>query len=188
MTVVATVKTNNSVLMAADSFMGDGNRLMRDTEPKIWRNGDFLFGAAGDVRVMQAIRYAYAAPDHPEAMNIDAYMIWTFPQALRTFLDDHGFLVEEDTKRRRAELELLVVYQGRIWEIDGDVSAVEVPEVFNAIGSGSEVCRAALHALKGREAPRDVLLKAMEITAYHVRSVCGPFVIEEVKIPAPSVS
>lgn len=176
MTVIAAVKTNNGVLMGADSYMADGSRQLRDCQPKLWRVGEALYGAAGAVRVVDAVRNGFAVPEQGADESDETYMRWTFTRALRRFLQEHELLKDDGEGRRTAELELLIVLHGRIWEIDGDLTAVEVSEVFNAIGSGSDVCRAALHALKGRASACDMLREALAITEQHVTSVCGPFV------------
>ena len=57
MTVIVAVRDGGKVLLGADSATGGGYDCTASVEPKLFRNGVFLFGITGSWRLGQLLRY-----------------------------------------------------------------------------------------------------------------------------------
>lgn len=174
MTVIAAIISGDRVLMGADSFIQEGNRLLCDTQSKLWRLGDMVMGGSGRLLVADAIQYGFRLPPVPEGQSEDAYMRLTLPDTLRGYLQERGLMyTPEGENLETCEASLLIGWRGRIWEVDGNLSVCETVEPYNAIGSGGDIARTALHCLPG--SPRERLAGALEAAAQFSVTVSAPF-------------
>lgn len=178
MTVIAAIVEQGRVLMGGDSHIADGDRVLRDTSGKVWKTPDMVIGASGSLNAADAVRYGFAFPD-PAEESEDRYMRLTVPSALGVFLGERGLMREDESKNSRVDLNLLIGWRGRLWEIDQDLTTVETLEPFGAIGSGGTVARTALACLKDLLPPRERLDQALGLAARYAKNVSGPFAVLE---------
>ena len=160
--VAGIVKKDGRSWIAGDAFAGSADEYRVTNTPKIARiKSGTMIGFAGLFRSGQLIFDAWMA--HPE------WSVWDFSRE---------FVIED------SEWCLLVISEGKMYEVQGDLSVMEIGgekcgSVFHAIGSGSA---SALGAL-ARDHRDDVsLIEALDISSRFSPSVRGPFSILETKV------
>lgn len=174
MTLIAATVHNGKVHMVGDTYTGFGATVERDTREKVWIVGDKVIGAAGNVRPILVFRYGFQFPDQPEGQDDDTYMRFTFPQALRTHMQEHTHVgLNEDGEL--LGFSLLIGWRGRLWQVSGDLCVTESACGYTAIGSGAMVGLGALHVSRLQGGPYAALRVAAEAAALLAEAVRGPF-------------
>jgi ATP-dependent protease HslVU (ClpYQ) peptidase subunit len=155
MTVVAAIVSPTGAWMGADSLASDEELASTTSSPKIARFGNLLLGFAGSWRAGQQFLKAAGKNANP---------------TLDQLLDN----VETDDK----EWSLLVIEQGKIYEVNGDRGIIEARKVkgyaYGAIGTGAS---AALGALYANHTDESDLMIALEAAQEHTTNVRGPFTV-----------
>lgn len=155
MTVVCAIVTPQGAWIGADCLASDDDLASTTSSPKVARFGNLLMGFAGSWRAGQQFFRAAGKNANP-----------TLEQLL-----DH---VETDDK----EWSLLVVENGRLFEVNGDRGIIEARKVkgyaYGAIGTGASVALGALYASHDDES---ALMMALEAAQEHTPNVRGPFAI-----------
>lgn len=169
MSAIVGIADGKHVHMAADSEYEDGNRKIRDTRPKLFRVGELLIGASGDLRVALAVHYADWLPPYAGG-DEDAYMRLAVLDALRALLKERELLTDEESP----SFGLLVGWRGRLWEIDPHFTATAPPAGFAAIGSGGAPAWGALYSRRALALP-EALKMALEAAAEYGACVSPPF-------------
>ena len=177
MTTILAVQGNGWAVVGFDSRISteDTNRvstLGRGVE-KITRNGDYLIGAAGDVRAINLLSYAFNPPK-PEDLTgtkLDRFMTTKFIPALRKCFEDQGYAVKGSDEGAVHNSTVLVVVNGTIYEIDSDYAWARDTYGIYAAGSGGDYALGALHGMFGPsrelhiEKTKAYVRKALEVGA-----------------------
>ena len=193
MTTIIGIQGDGYALMVGDSRISD---IGRDGEVmytstlgggvnKITNNKQCLLGAAGDLRAINLLAYAFAPPVPPvgAGKRLDAYMTLKFIPELRACFDLHGYsLPERDSSQHVAEhgSTILVAVNGVIYCVDSDYSWIIESSGIFAIGSGAQYALGALQALSGgkkldlQQAKR-MALKAIAIAAKYDPGTGAPY-------------
>lgn len=170
MTAIAGFVQGAHVYMGCDSAITAGDIRCRTTEPKIWRQGNILIGAAGDGRCIQLIRnYWKPLPTH----DLFDFIIQEGVVELQSILKAHRAPTV-------GEVELLIATKSRLVSVDPWWHVMERPDKIDAVGSGGQVALASLLTSSNKTAPKIRLRKALEISASLVNSVEGPFLLEKI--------
>jgi len=149
------------MLLAGDSAVGSSSTC---AEPKVWRRGNVLVGAAGGCRacnVVEALQFATYTGGDPYHFVRDE-----FAQALAGAFRATG--------APPAGLSVLVAVGGALVEIDDEFGVTQPGRDYTAIGCGADVALGALHALR-RLKPKARAMQALEAAAAHHGKVKGPF-------------
>lgn len=141
---------------------------------KIFSVGNVLFGFTGSYRLGQLLQYRLELPQAHVDQNLEQYMNIGFIDSVRSTLKDHGYLHVEDNEES-LEGEFLVVFSGRIFTVQSDLSILESMDKFEATGSGEDYARATMHCLTafGVEDSHLILTEAIETATKYVPSVGG---------------
>jgi ATP-dependent protease HslVU (ClpYQ) peptidase subunit len=139
MTCVAGIVHDGKVTIGGDSAgvcPVDGKLQLRK-DPKVFRNGEYLIGVSGSWQVNHILRFT-RLPDGNAVSSVEPFM-----HMVKAFLP----AVKEAVQGCTDEFELLVGFHGRLFHVynTGQVSEEQAP--YEAIGSGDQVARGALHAL-----------------------------------------
>lgn len=146
MTVIAAVVRDGHVHMGADSDSAADSMLFPSQNQKLFRNGEFLFGASGGIRAAQIVRYAFVPPELPEQIapqDLHGFMVTQFVPPLLSILTD-GEALSREKGAADSDTRFLVGARGELFEVDYDFNVGWYKD-HAAIGSGGNVALASLH-------------------------------------------
>lgn len=176
MTCIAGIAHEGRVYIGGDSATLSGWLLQRTQSPKVFRNGEFLIGVTGTMRLTQILRYHLVVPPQAED-DQEAYMVKVFAEAVRTCLKAQGW-AKVDNNREESEGAFLVGYRGGLYSVYSDYQVFRSLDGVDACGSGREYALAAMYVLAGLP-PRERIERALEASAYYCIGVSAPFQVLE---------
>lgn len=147
MTTIAAVQGEGWAVVGYDSRVSviePAGRIytMSKATGKLVKNGEYLIGTAGDLRVLNLMAYVFKPPAIPRAnTNLDKFMITNFVPALRACLEENAV-----SKDGECGADLIVVVRGKIYELGGQFEWCEDARGIYSIGSGSDYALGALYA------------------------------------------
>lgn len=147
MTTLAAIQGPTWVVVAYDSMVAEdgGRRYILPAElGKITQNGEYLIGAAGDLRAINLVSHNFTPP-HPDpsarGAELDHFMATKFIPSLRKCFDVGGY-----GKDNAHESQLLVVVNGTAYELGENFDMVRDKRGIYALGSGSHYALGAMFA------------------------------------------
>lgn len=176
MTTIIGVEFNNRAVVLADSrVVGESKIYNHPDMVKIVDTGNFIIGAAGDVRALQVVIHTWKPPIllAKDRNNLFAFMIAKVVPSLKQLLTDSGILDSKssDDKDSDFELQLIIAVNGQLFEIDSDFAVSRNESGYYGIGSGGDY---ALGALYSGATPED----AMAIAAQLDNKTAEPFIMK----------
>lgn len=176
MTGIVGMVADGAVWLAGDrAAVTDSHYFATVTEPKVFRNGDYVMGFTSSFRMGQILQYRLTPPEPPsDPAELHRFMTTTFADAVRAALKDAGWLKVEH--HREASGCYLVGVRGRLFAADDDFNFLSREDGFDACGSGVSVALGALFAtaLAGLE-PADRLRRALAAAQRYTATVREPF-------------
>lgn len=154
MTAIAAVAHRGRVWIAGDSALVCDDRVIYTASPKVWRVGEMVVGAAGDVAYLAAIgrvQWPNRAQD-------------SWPR-IREALEAAGVPPDEG--------ECLIGHRGKLWE--ATTALYPIAGTFAAIGTGAAYCVGAL-AVSRLDPPARVR-EAVRVARDHCTTVGGRIVV-----------
>jgi hypothetical protein len=181
-TVVVGLAHNGAVWFGADSRAEDdcaGGRLL--AQPKVWRRGPYLIGAAGSMRFADVVRHEVTLPAPPSRASHRHVAVVVVP-AIREALKAAGYRLQSrgSDGGEDAGGELLVGFNGRVFSIDGEFQVQEERSGFDCVGSGASTALGALHATPGLP-PRQRVIRALEAAELFAVGVRRPWRILQLR-------
>ena len=184
MTCIVAMAHAGVVHMAGDSMLttGEGLRFRTDM-PKVWVQGEFIFGGAGTFRPLQLLRHRFKPPEPNPREESMAYLACGFTDALRDVFSGDGWTPgagDNEPPDAFREFAVLMGYHGLLYGIDSTLTVHRFDQPFVATGAGAEVALGAMHALhplvmNEERSPRDALIQALEAAETYIANVGGPF-------------
>jgi ATP-dependent protease HslVU (ClpYQ) peptidase subunit len=168
MTIVCAVEDANGVVMACDEQASTSNRKFQGEASKLFRNGEYLFGTCGDIRMAQLLRYALEPP-YVDTWDVDRHIATRFTDAVRACFEEGGWQRTEDGAARGGHF--LVAVKGRVYEVEDNYQFFRNAEGIYTVGSGDEVAVGAMHALRDRD-PETRVRAGVEAAIAHTTG-CG---------------
>ncbi len=115
---------------------------------KIVKNGDYLFGVAGDFRAINILSYVFTPPPTKgeTGINLDRFVTKNLIPAMRTCFESQGYATKGAESKEQAEQgsTILVIVNGVVYEIGGDYSWVRDQSGVYAFGTGGQFALGAL--------------------------------------------
>jgi ATP-dependent protease HslVU (ClpYQ) peptidase subunit len=171
-TIIGVEYANRCVILGDSRIVGDSKIYSHPDMVKVVTNGNFIVGAAGDVRALQVILHTWKPPTAvaKDKENIFQFMISKVVPSLKQQLNDYGLL---DTKSSDKEFELyvLIAFNGNIFEIDSDFAVSRSDSGYYGIGTGGDYALGALYAGATPE-------QAASIAALNDSKTAEPFITE----------
>ena len=171
-TIIGVEYANRCVILGDSRVVGDSKIYSHSDMVKVVTNGNFIIGAAGDVRALQVILHTWKPPAAvaKDKENIFQFMISKVVPSLKQQLNDYGLL---DTKSSDKEFELyvLIAFNGNIFEIDSDFAVSRSDSGYYGIGTGGDYALGALYAGATPE-------QAASIAALNDSKTAEPFITE----------
>lgn len=147
MTTIAAVQGKGWAVVGYDSRVTDDSRtyVLPKDQGKVVENGEFLFGAAGDMRAINLMGHVFRPPT-PAAddygTKLDKFFASKFIPALKSCFDaaQYGEKGEQDSH-------IIVVVRGVIYDVGANYDWCRDVHGFYAVGSGSQFALGALNAM-----------------------------------------
>lgn len=151
-------------------------------DPKVFVNGDFLFGFCGSFRMGQLLAHAFKPPRRHPDDDPYKFLVTEFIDNVRKCLKDGGYARIENNVEEGGTF--LLGYAGRLFRIEDDFQVGEPADGYDACGCGEDLARGALHALmpNAEMSPATKLRIALEAAQHHSAGVSAPFTF--LKLPA----
>lgn len=177
MTCIVAIKKDGAVYMGADSAAVGGLSLTVRADPKIYKNGDYIFGFTSSFRMGQLLGHAFVPPFPYKhlGLTIEKFMSTVFVDAVRKCLKDGGY-ARKDNETESGGL-FLVGFEGRIFRIDSDYQVGESSHDFESVGCGSDIALGALWALHEDVPPSARIRVALAAAEQFSAGVRGPFLV-----------
>jgi hypothetical protein len=173
-TCIAAIAEEGRVWIGADSAGVSGWSLTIRRDPKVYRNGQFIFGFTDSFRMGQLLAYALAPPERSPDTSVERFMATTFVDAVRQCLKDGGYAKREHETETGGTF--LAGYQGRLFRVCGDYQVGEAACGYDACGCGEDIARGSLFTSRGLVAsPEDRLRLALGAAESFSAGVRGPF-------------
>jgi len=177
MTAIVGLTDGKTVWIGGDSAGCSGSDLSVRADPKVFRNGEFVFGFTSSFRMGQLLRYKFTPPKHRQDQDIFEYMATAFVDGIRQCLKDGGFAKKENETESGGTF--LIGYCGRLFAVEGDYQVMECADQYDAVGCGANIARGALFASADSAISPEVrVLLALRAAERHTASVRGPFRVE----------
>ncbi|QJE74527.1 hypothetical protein HHL28_16940 [Aerophototrophica crusticola] len=179
MTCIVGLVDNGTVWLGGDSAGVAGLDISLRSDPKVFRNGNFLIGFTSSFRMGQLLRFRLAPPPRRPDQDLFRYMVCDFVEAVRVCLKDGGFA------HRSNDVEtggfFLVGTEGRLFSIQDDYQVSEFNRGYHAIGCGAAYAMGSLYTTKGED-PEGRVRKALETAEHFSGGVRAPFRIESLSM------
>ena len=180
MTAIVGYTDGATMVVGADSLSTSGCEAIVLPDPKVWRAGDVLMGAAGSLRALQVARYGLCAPSARSGDVVPMEGLYRWANDYRNML--HTLRTPVDGKDDPA-LYVLIGWRGAFYEVQGSGGIVSFPGAIGATGCGGPEARAAIWALIQPLpsayvvgfAPRLLVQRGLEAAAAFNTHVRGPF-------------
>lgn len=183
---------SNNVVIGGDSAAVAGHDVSIVSHPKVFKNGDFVFGCTTSFRMMQLIQFKFIPPMYNNRVGFNwgvenstgideellKYMATLFVDELRKCMEAGGFLYVENKQESGGQF--LVGYKNRLFKINSDFSVLEYSDGYCAAGVGENYALGALKILDQhckKMSSKDKVTIALESAAYFSGGVLGPFVV-----------
>jgi ATP-dependent protease HslVU (ClpYQ) peptidase subunit len=157
MTTIIAAQGDNWAVIGYDSLVSDEagrSFVLGRGSSKIVKNGQYLLGAAGDVRAINILAHVFNPPKANELVGVrlDKFITSKFVPALRACFEDQGYAPQQSKETAQHGSVVIVVVNGTAYEIDEDYSWVrDVTGVYTA-GTGGDFALGAMYAmLNGKE-------------------------------------
>lgn len=128
-------KPSGTIFMGSDRIVCDGMGKGLLSQPKIFKNGEFLIGSAGYVRGLNLLEYVFEIPDI-QGENITKYMVKDFIPALIKCCQENNFYEKKNDRVENLQ-EILVGVRGHLYSITGGFEVSEVMNQYSTVGYGA---------------------------------------------------
>lgn len=199
MTTIVAVQGPSWSVVGFDSQVTEGEQrryTMSRGSSKVVKNGEYILGAAGDVRAINILAHSFRPPAIGDLVGIklDRFMTSKFVPALRKCFEEQGYAASTKETKEIAEQgsTVLAVANGVIYVIGEDYSWVRDTTGVYSFGSGGDFALGALFAL-GADTPQSsssmmttekLIRKALAVAARLDPGTGSPFHVVSQSAPA----
>jgi ATP-dependent protease HslVU (ClpYQ) peptidase subunit len=152
MTVIAGIRNEDHLILAADSCGVVGNEIIYITTPKVFSLGRCIVGVSGSYRLQQIVQYL--VPMQPPKTGQLAWFVRKYSSDLRAAAEKHGGLDED----KEIDGKILIGCDGVFYRVDSCGAIVPLAQPYASIGSGSDYALGVIHASYETSADRASLL------------------------------
>jgi ATP-dependent protease HslVU (ClpYQ) peptidase subunit len=136
---------------------------------KLFKNKNYLIGYTGSVRHGQVLGPKFFEPPTN---------IYDFPDAAREKFIESGCILTTENNQQVHGSNILIGFNGRLFEVLIDFQINEVSGDFTSIGSGSQYAMGSLFATKKWKSPEKRIINALDCAKEYVGSCGKPYTIE----------
>lgn len=176
MTAIAGIVEDGKVWIGGDSAGVGGLSMQTRTDPKVFINGECVFGYTSSFRMGQLLEHEFSPPTPYEGESGMAYMVKRFIPAVKACLRAGGFQTSDDGQDIGGTF--LVGYRGQLYEIASDYQVARVRQTYHACGCGADLVLGSLHATNEFDLkPKERIIMALNAAVEFSAGVRGPFSI-----------
>ena len=178
MTCIVAIIKDGDIYMGADSAAtDDSGTIQRRKDAKIFKNGNFIIGCCGSLRMAELLRFSFAPP-RQTIKDVYRYMCTIFINAVRKCLIHGGLTKIHSNVEEIEDSSFIVGYRGRIFIIDEDFQVGELHHHYASIGSGEDIAYGSLFTSSDLESPEERIMFALCAAEEFNNTVRKPFVLE----------
>jgi hypothetical protein len=189
MTSIVAISTEEGVYLGGDLAGSNGHNIGEVSQSKVFCVGEFLVGYSGSFRAGQIVEYSWSPPDRILGVCDYNYLVLQIIPSLMVILEGSGFGGYDGTEVKGGNF--LLVYEGRVYEVQEDYSILEWVQPVVCLGSGGDVtesiCTGMLvvneHLTKNKKLKGpEIIATALTLTSHKIASVSGvgPILFQEV--------
>jgi ATP-dependent protease HslVU (ClpYQ) peptidase subunit len=175
--IIGMVDSNKKIYMGADSAGISSYDLNIRSDPKVFKNNEFLIGFTSSFRMGQLLRYCFDPPLHSNSMDDMKYMVSCFIPSIKDCFETGGYLKTKEGQHSGGLF--LVGYRTNLYKIYDDFQVATLKNTVDSVGCGSQVALGAMYALDYLT-PKNRINKALNITSKLNIGVHPPFIIESI--------
>lgn len=178
MTCIVAVKNKNKIYIGGDSAAVAGYSVNVRKDTKVFKNDKFLIGYAGSFRLGQLMRFAFKPPKHDKNKTDYEYMCVDFIKKVQKTFEKNGFSGQNKRTEQETCGQMLVAYNGELYEIYEDYQVGIVADPYNSIGCGSDIALGALHAIHNLNptlSPEKKVTAALDAAVAYSGGVIPPY-------------
>ena len=146
---------------------------------KVFEKSKMLIGYTSSFRMGQLLRFELSIPRYNELKDIYEYMCTDFIDAVRKCLKTGGY--SKITNNEETIGSFLVIFKGRIFEIESDLQIGEIEDNFNSIGCGANYALGTCYALDKKFDGREAIKIALSSASRYSSGVRSPFNVIEIR-------
>jgi len=177
MTAIAGIVCDGKVWIGGDS--AGTNYLFKmetRTDPKVFVNGEFVFGYTSSFRMGQLLEHEFTPPTPHEGDDGVAYMVKRFIPAVKATLKSGGY--QKTSEGQDEGGTFLVGYRGTLYQVYSDYQVARVRQGYQACGCGETLILGSLPATDRYDiSPKDRIIMALEAAEQFSAGVRGPFTV-----------
>jgi ATP-dependent protease HslVU (ClpYQ) peptidase subunit len=173
-TAIVGVTENGKVWIGGDSAGCDGLSVETRTDPKVFINGEFVFGYTSSFRMGQLLQYVFTPPTPVQGQEGMAYMVKQFIPAVKSCLADGGFQTNE--KGQDIGGCFLVGHKGQLYSVECDYQVARVHQPYHACGCGKDIALGSLFSTE-QLSPEQRINAALTAASTFSAGVKGPFTV-----------
>lgn len=185
MTCIVAIKENDKIYIGADSAAISDTSISIRKDPKVFKNGKFIFGFSGSFRFGQLLRFSFKPPKHEKKDDFE-YLCTDFVKKLQSTLEKNGLGSENKRSEREVEGSAIIGYRGNIYMMDSDFQIAIPVDNFVAIGCGTDLALGSLHTTESllglgeyKKLSSETRIKlALTAASTYSSGVLPPFIIE----------
>jgi ATP-dependent protease HslVU (ClpYQ) peptidase subunit len=165
LTIVIGIRNNDEIMFGGDRCVSNGQKNM-SAFPKIFKKKNMLFGVAGQLLLIQHLKYNFKIPTHSKGVSDEKYMNTIFINELRKcFENNRASQIEKNQEEMFSSI--IVGYKNKLYLISTNFCVSEFNSSFIAIGSGKQYAIGALETDIERRGyvDEDSIRTAIEIAA-----------------------
>ena len=194
MTTLIAVQGDGWAVAACDSRYSDDNQvyLAGGGAAKLSRVGDYLLGAAGDLRAINILSYLFQPPKPGLLFDskLDRFFVRSFIPALRKCFEENGYAADDKGKASHGSIVLAVV-NGVAYQVDSDYSWCRDARGVYGFGTGGPYALGALSVLlpaeKTVQNTKKAVRKAVQIASQYDIYTGGQICVFHQQSPATQV-
>lgn len=159
--------------LASDSLGSNGHTKSIYKNQKIFQKGEMLIGYTSSYRMGQLLEHSLTMPERKVGQTTENYMYNDFVDCVRKLFKDNGYLKIDSNVEKIGTF--IIIYDGRIFKMQDDLSLLENSEDFDTCGSGEDFAQATISTLlKYTDLDsKKILEEAINTAAKYVATVGG---------------
>jgi ATP-dependent protease HslVU (ClpYQ) peptidase subunit len=176
MTAIVAVVKEGKVWIGGDSAGTSGWSLSTVADPKVFINGEFIFGYTTSFRMGQLLEHSFTPPEPDENQNCTKFMVKKFIPAVKDCLKDGKF--QKTKEEQDVGGNFLVGYRGQLYSIESDYQVMKVKQNYNACGCGKDISLGSLFSTETLDlSPERRITIALDAAVEFCAGVRGPYTI-----------
>lgn len=140
MTCIVVKVEDGVVHMAGDKLGSNGYTKVLSDRPKVFINGDFIFGYTTSFRMGQLLEFSWCPPEQLNSQTDENYIYKTVVESIKSLFKNDGFGSDKEGGT------FLFGYKGKAYKMQSDFAIFEI-EDYDACGCGEDEAEASLYTM-----------------------------------------